>query len=340
MTNTSMRVLSPAAIVLLVLSFSILSVTGQITHVPLFDGENAYTYLVDQCDFGPRPPGSENLSLCAGYIAVTLESFGWNITYQNFTYQETACSNLIATWNATENASLVFGAHYDTRPEATSDPDPLNRTKPILGANDGASGTAVLIELARILSESIRSSVEFVFFDAEDSGGIAGWSWIQGSTYYVSQLDSERVDSIDAMVLVDMVGDAELQLPRESTSTRSLQNTIWSIANQMGYSETFLSTNGGSILDDHRPFLDAGIAAVDIIHTPFPWYWHTLEDTPDKCSAESLSKVGEVLEVFIVENANTDGTFPLDTPYLIYIGIIVAISLPIIVAFYYYRKRY
>jgi Zn-dependent M28 family amino/carboxypeptidase len=254
-------------------------------------------------------------------ISETFEAAGWNVEFQNFTYREVECVNIIVTWATSQSSPVILGAHYDTRPNATSEPDYASRSKPVLGANDGASGVAVLMELAYSIPETVRSTVEIVLFDAEDSGQIDGWDWIQGSTYYVSQLSSARIDSIHAMVLADMVGDENLRLPREGSSTTSLQNTIWSIADQLGHNDTFLDTYGGSITDDHRPFLNAGIPAVDLIHYPFPQSWHTLEDTPDKCSAESLQTVGEVLEVFVVEQANSGSTFPTNDSTLLILGI-------------------
>jgi Zn-dependent M28 family amino/carboxypeptidase len=266
-------------------------------------------------------------------ISETFEATGWSVSFQNFTYMEVDCVNIIATWASSTTSPVVLGAHYDTRPNATSESLLADRNKPVLGANDGASGVAVLMELANSLPESVRSSVEIVLFDAEDSGQIAGWDWIQGSTYYVSQLSTARINSLQAMILADMVGDENLRLPRETSSTTSLQDTLWDIANQLGHNDTFLDTNGGSIIDDHRPFLAAGIPAVDLIHHPFPQTWHTLEDTPDKCSAESLQTVGEVLEVFVVEHANSGTTFPVDDSTFLWvsIGVIVVIAAPLIV---------
>jgi len=333
-----MRVLEFITVFVILLSALTIQTSAQISHVPSFDGDNAYAYLLEQCAFGPRPPGSQNLTLCRLYIFETLESFGWNVTLQNFTYREVICTNIIATWNSSINTSIILGAHYDTRPEASQDPDPLNRTRPILGANDGGSGTAILMELARVLPESVRSKVEIVLFDAEDSGGINGWDWIQGSTYYVSELNTTRRNSTHAMVLVDMVGDSELYLPRESSSTSSLQNAIWSIAGQMGHGNVFVDSVGASILDDHRPFLDAGIPAVDLIQYPFPEYWHTLRDTPDKCSAESLETVGSVLEVFVVEHVAGNGTYPPDVQYLVYAAIIIVACLIILVVYLHRRQ--
>jgi Zn-dependent M28 family amino/carboxypeptidase len=145
--------------------------------------------------------------------------------------------------------------------------------------------------------------------------------------------------NISAMILVDIVGDNELRLLRESSSTDSLQELVWSIAAELGHNDTFLDSTGGHITDDHSPFLSAGIPSLDIIqHAPFPWYWHTLEDTPDKCSAESLEVVGSVLEVFLVRHFS-DG-FPIATafpmPEIISVIVLFSLSVPI---YWWYRHR-
>ncbi len=312
----------------------------QSNYMLAFDGENAMDYLIQQCDFGPRPPGSDNLTQCKTYIASTLESFGWNVTFQEFTYLEVECSNIIATWPDAEQPSYILGAHYDTRPIADRDPEPANQMTPIIGANDGASGVAVLLELASGLPADVRESVEIVLFDAEDSGDIDGWSWIVGSTHYVDQLSPTRVSEIDAMILVDMVGDSDLRLERETSSTRSLQDLIWSIADEMGHNDTFLDVSGTSITDDHSPFLAVGIPSVDIIqHNGFPWYWHTLEDTPDKCSAESLQTVGEVVETFLVDYANDSLTLPPDDDFLFYLCLLGVPVVVIALAYLHVKRR-
>ena len=295
----------------------------QISHVPIFNGDDAFSYLVDQCDFGPRPPGSENLSLCRTMLAETFEFFGWNVTFQNFTYKEVACANIIVRWDSRDDSPVILGAHYDTRPSGSSDPGSG------LGANDGASGVAVLLELAAILPVETRATVEMVLFDAEDSGGILGWDWIRGSTYFVSQLSTERRNTIKAMILLDMIGDINLELPRERSSTTSLQNSLWNIADELGHNDTFIDVYRGPIIDDHRPFLDAGIPAVDLIQVPFPPYWHTLEDTPDKCSPDSLEVVGAVIEVFLVEEAANITIFPSDPPILFIMEVIVIVAIVI-----------
>ncbi len=318
-------------IILIILQTS--APTGAL-YSPAFDGSNAYTFLQQQCDLGPRPPGSENLEHCRTLIANTLEGYGWYVEFQNFTYMDTACANIVASWPASNATTLILGSHYDTRPHADQDPDPKNRTRPIFGANDGASSTAILLELARAIPVNARRGVELVFFDAEDSGYINGWDWIVGSTHYAQSLNESAVKQIKAMVLLDMVGDKKVVLKRELGSTRALQNTIWSIAAQLGQDDVFLDSYGSSVLDDHRPFLTRGIPSVDIIqHNPFPWYWHTMEDTPDKCSADSLEIVGGVVETFVVTQASNGTEYPLDTmgfdPFvvtaLVAVGIIMVV---------------
>ncbi len=291
---------------------SVLVAVPEPDYSPRFDGSTAFLYLEQQCNIGPRPPGSLNLSVCRELIRGRLEMAGWNVALQNFTYLGVPCSNIVARWgNGT--AAFILGAHYDTRPIADNDPYPENRTRPVMGANDAASGTAVLMHLAESLPEQTRASIEMVFFDAEDSGGINGWSWIVGSSYYVDQLNETRRDQTHAMVLLDMVGDRDLRLLRERGSTLSIQDAIWETAARLGHDDVFVDSNGAPITDDHRPFLEAGIPAVDIIqHAPFPSTWHTVQDTPDKCSAESLHVVGDVVETFLVESVQSSSTFTLD----------------------------
>jgi glutaminyl-peptide cyclotransferase len=311
----------------------------QTSYTPAFDGTRAYNYLTAQCDFGPRPPGSENLSLCRQYIVNAFKEQGWNVTLQNFTYKETECANIIATWSGQNSSFFVIGAHYDTRPKADQEASAENRTRPILGANDGASGVAALLELASTLPIDVRISVELVCFDGEDSGDINGWNWIVGSTYFVDQLSQSAVGSITGMILLDMIGDANLVIPRESTSTRSLQDNIWQTAESMGDQNVFVDSSGWSVIDDHSPFLDAGIPAVDLIQTPFPWYWHTLEDTPDKCSAASLQVVGQVVETFIVTAAGSGITFQSNLPVDYTMVILIAVPVILVVSYWLYRRR-
>ncbi len=326
-------------LLLLIIQFGSIG-PAQSTHTPLFDGDSAYDHLAEQCNFGPRPPGSENLSLCRQYMVDELTESGWHVTLQNFTYLGVECVNVIARGDPEENGSIVLGAHYDTRPRADQDPNPGNRNIPIIGANDGASGVAILLELADVLPESVKAEVEIVLFDAEDSGGIDGWDWIVGSNHYVNQLPQFRRDEIAAMILVDLVGDTDLILKRESSSTRSLQDAVWEIAADLGLDDIFVDTVGGSILDDHRPFLTEHIPALDIIqHAPFPSTWHTLEDIPDNCSPESLDAVGRVVEVFVVGQVDSGATYIPNSIDFVIILMFVLPPLALIAVFIYYKRK-
>lgn len=328
-----------AIMLMLLLYPAVLLAVPEPKYGPQFDGDTAFVYLEQQCSFGPRPPGSLNLSLCRQFIKDHLEAAGWNVTLQNFTYLEVQCSNIVARWG-NGAASFILGAHYDTRPRADNDPYPGNQTKPVMGANDAASGTAILMQLAESLPNQARASIEMVFFDAEDSGYINGWSWIVGSSHYVDQLNETRRSQTHAMILLDMVGDKDLRLLRETSSTRSIQDAVWETAASLGHDDIFLDSNGGSITDDHRPFLGAGIPALDIIqHAPFPSSWHTVEDTPDKCSAESLDVVGDVVETFMVESVESSSTFALDPADVLVPMVIVALIVGLPVVCYGLKRR-
>jgi Zn-dependent M28 family amino/carboxypeptidase len=176
---------------------------------------------------------------------------------------------------------------------ADEDPDPAKQFDPVPGANDGASGVAVLLELARVLPDN-SVPVWLVFFDAEDNGRIEGWDWILGSQAFVEELDFHP----EAVVIVDMIGDAVQDIYIERNSNPALVNEIWGIAAELGYQKSFIATAKHSMLDDHTPFIRAGIPAIDIIDFDYP-YWHTTEDTVDKVSAESLEAVGKTLQEWI-----------------------------------------
>ncbi|OQA47477.1 MAG: Aminopeptidase YwaD precursor [Chloroflexi bacterium ADurb.Bin325] len=224
-----------------------------------------------------------------------LRQNGWEIEYQTFTYRGTPGRNIIARAGKGRGPVAIIGAHYDTRLHADNDPDGRLRRQPVPGANDGASGVAVLLELSRSLDKTrLTNEVWLTFFDAEDNGRIAGWDFIAGSTHM-----AESLTVTPAFVIVlDMVGDSDLQLYKERTSTPALVERIWQIADSLGYGDTFLPTPKYSMIDDHTPFLRAGIPAADIIDFDYP-YWHTTHDTLDKLSPESLRRVGRVIEVLL-----------------------------------------
>ena len=287
-----------------------------------FNGTRAFTYLEAQCAFGPRPPGSDNLTRCGNYIISNLQTAGWLVQTQNWTFQGTPLRNIVA--GAQAAPQLVLLAHYDTRPYADREPDPANRTRHILGASDGASGVAALLELAAVLPDAARDAVALLFVDAEDSGGLAGWPWIVGSTHYVSTLTAVQRSGIRAAILLDMIGDIDLQLKRETHSSAPLLDDIWQTAADLNYSSIFLNVAGWTLTDDHIPFLQAGIPAADIIDFDYP-YWHTLADTPDKCSPTSLEVVGRVIEEYVARQLVTPTTYPPPPNVLLWwTGILVA----------------
>ena len=264
-----------------------------------FDGERAYQDVHTQVDFGPRLPASTAHAQTIEWITSGLSGAGWQVEVQESSIQGQTAKNIVARYGSGEPL-LLIGAHYDTRIYADQDPDPEQRTKPVPGANDGASGVGILMELGRVLPARLDilqdqpGQVWLVFFDAEDNGRIPGWEWIMGSTAFVDQLAVRP----DATVIVDMIGDADLNIYLEKNSDRELSAEIWQIADQLGYGKIFIPEYRYSITDDHIPFLKAGLPAVDIIDFDYP-FWHTVADTADKVSPDSLQAVGDTLVVWI-----------------------------------------
>jgi glutaminyl-peptide cyclotransferase len=262
------------------------------TPVPLvFDGEAAYKHVVAQCDFGFRPSGSEALRATGDYIIAELERLGWAVETQEFTYRDTPVRNIIGRLGT--GPVVIVGAHYDTRRSA----DMEDASEPVMGANDGASGAAVLLELARTLDrDKLRNEVWLAFFDAEDNGRLDGWEWCIGSGYMAQNLTVIP----EAVVVVDMVGDIHQELYLEHNSDPTLQVQLWDVAATLGYADAFVAEYKYSIFDDHVPFARRDIPAVDIIDFDYP-YWHTTRDTPDKVSPASLERVGRVVETWLEE---------------------------------------
>lgn len=262
-----------------------------------FDGERAFAQLEAQMDFGPRYPGSEGHEAVGDYIVAELEAMGWEVTEQTFPYQGVQGRNIIGRANKGQGEVIIVGAHYDTRRVADETPGAVEDQTPVPGAVDGASGVAVLLELARTLDlDDVPAEIWLSFFDLEDNGGggIEGWDWIVGSTYMAQNLETMP----QAMVLVDMIGDADQQLYYEGNSDPQLREELWQIAADLGYGDVFVPEVRHTMIDDHVPFKEQGIPAVDIIDFDYP-YWHTVEDTADKASAQSLLRVGHTLEVWL-----------------------------------------
>lgn len=259
-----------------------------------FDGQAAFLHLEAQMALGERYPGSPGHLQTRQYIIKTVTEQGWQVELQNFDYQGFAAQNIIAKANVGQGEIIILAAHYDTRKIADQTPGAATS---VPGAVDGASGVAVLLELAETLQQAeIPREVWLVFFDLEDngSGAIPGWDWIVGSTYMASNLTITP----EALVLVDMVGDADQQLYYEGNSDPTLQAELWQIAADLGYRQFFIPEYRHNMIDDHLPFVQRGIVAVDIIDFDYS-YWHTVEDDAGKASPDSLERVGRTLQFWL-----------------------------------------
>lgn len=283
----------------------------------LFNGEIAYNFAKYQVDIGFRPPDSENIELLRKYMVNKVKSFGWKVSYQNSTKDGILISNILAT---PENSStfypkIIFAAHYDTRNVTEKDDPKEYPDQPCMGANDGASGVAVLLEFARILQNYTSSAdIGLLFIDAEDQGssrgihGINEWDWCEGAESYANNLSTQQIEQIEAFILLDMIGDSDLQIYREGyseTHSRDLNNKIWSVANNLDYDNYFINSVKYTMTDDHKAFIDKGIPAIDLIDFDYESiegenFHHTVNDTLDKISANSLKVVGQVCESFIL----------------------------------------
>lgn len=258
-----------------------------------FDGEQAYQHVLAQEALGPRPTGSQAGWATGDYIIEQLEKLGWEVETQEFVFQGVRGRNVVG--RAGQGPVVIIGAHYDTRPVADRDPNPENRDQPILGANDGGSGVAVLLELARVLNrEEFNREVWLTFFDAEDRGRLDGWPFSVGAREMAQKLTIRP----RAVVVVDMVGDADQNIYYERNSDAELSSELWDIAAGLGYNDSIIPQPKHTIIDDHLPFVEQGIPSVDMIDFDYP-YWHTLEDTADKVSPTSLERVGRTLEVWL-----------------------------------------
>ncbi|NNL85380.1 MAG: M28 family peptidase [Myxococcales bacterium] len=274
-----------------------------------FSEERAWSHLQNLVAMGPRAPGSPGHGRARIYLRKQLEALGAAVEEMRFRYRAnhenaprpfTNISGLIGT---REEGWVLLGAHYDTRLWADLDPDPAQRSLPILGANDGGSGVAVLLEVARVVSEAEPGrGLEVVFFDGEDFGRAGETEdYLVGSRHLAANWETLRPGPRpDAVVIVDMVGDADLEIFQERSGARAapeLTQKLFASAARVG-GGAFVPRIGQAILDDHTPFLRAGFPAAVLIDLDYP-AWHTQADTLDKCAPRSLGIVGRVvLETF------------------------------------------
>lgn len=279
---------------------------------PKFNADRAWQYLIDQVNFGPRNPNSKAHENCLQYFyKVLLESTN-SVTLQKwvedgYNGEKLNLTNVIASFNTEATTRILLCAHWDSRPRADREKDPKKQKMPIPGANDGASGVAVLLELAKLMKDNPPPiGVDILLLDGEDYGQEGDLSkYFLGSRYFGKNKPANYYPVY--AILLDMVGDKNLRLPKEGYSARRfhpmLVDHIWNIGRSLGYSQ-FDYSIGGAIEDDHVILNEYGIQCINIIDIDLVGntsndenrnYWHTLRDTPDKCSKESLKVVGDVL---------------------------------------------
>ncbi len=270
-----------------------------------FDGEKAYALLKRQVEFGPRVPNTQGHIACRDWMLETLKPLADAVERQDFAVRgrgtNLQMTNVLARFKGTggpAEKAVVLAAHWDTRPTADYERTAEKRAKPIPGANDGASGVAVLLELARQFRATPPPvPVMLVFLDGEDVGPSIEMMFL-GSRYMVKNMPKGMPKR---GILLDMVGDKDLAIPQEINSignAKELLGEVYGIAKKLGYSKQFPAEVGQEVIDDHVQFHGAGIKMIDLIdfdYGPGHSWWHTLEDTPDKCSAASLQAVGDVV---------------------------------------------
>lgn len=274
--------------------------------IPIFNGAKAFDLLVKQTTFGPRNPGSPGHAACLEFLTAEMKRYTDTLSLQEFSYtgyhgERFQLTNIIGTINPNAAQRVLLCAHWDTRPRADNDEDKSRRDQPILGANDGASGVAVLLELASLLKQSRPSiGVDLMLWDGEDYGREGDLDrYLIGSKYFAAHKPSTYNPRFG--ILLDMVGDKFLELPREQNSVTyapDIVELVWRTARELGYPQ-FIDEAGETITDDHLPLNEVGIKTIDLIDFNYPdptnRFWHSHNDTPGNCSAESLEAVGTVL---------------------------------------------
>lgn len=295
---------------------------------PAFIGDSAYAFCAAQCQFGPRTMNSEAHEQCLRWIVEKFRCYGMEVEEQKADLKAwdgttLRSTNIIARFRPQEKRRILLCAHWDTRPWADNDPDPENWKKPVMGANDGASGVAVMLEIARLLRNdtALHVGIDFVCFDAEDYG-VPQWeevqessesSWALGSQYWARKI-ADSIDQNDASsaekpyefgILLDMVGGQGSRFYQEGFSLKyaaGIVSKVWSAANDAGYGTYFISSPGGFITDDHNPINETGIPCIDIIpyypdceQSSFGPTWHTVNDDMEHIDANTLTAVGQTV---------------------------------------------
>jgi glutaminyl-peptide cyclotransferase len=267
-----------------------------------FSGERALTHARKQIEFGPRPPGSPQLEKTRAYIVNELKSYGLIAAVDEFIVKtpqgEKKMANITGELPGETKTTLLIGSHYDTK---------FYKDMQFVGANDPAASVGTLLEIGRVigsLREKPKVTVKLVFFDGEEAF-CEGWDECgnenepdntYGSRHYVSQLKAKNELSNTALlILLDMIGYKKLELGRDPTSTRWLQDIIWELGRELGHEKIFVDREEGVGGDDHEPFIRAGVPAVDLIQLNSYPHWHRADDTIDKISAQSMKIVGDTV---------------------------------------------
>ena len=272
-----------------------------------FNGERAMEHVKKQVDFGPRPPGSPELARTRAYIIDQLKSYGLKVNTDEFSAStpqgEKSMINVTAEVPGESKEVIVISSHYDSK---------YFKNMRFVGANDPGASVATLIELGRVLAannQNPRLTYWLVFFDGEeafcqnwdDCGKPGAPDNTYGSRHFVAQLqNSNSLNRVRAMILLDMMGYKNLELGRDTMSTRWLQDIVWQTARELGYGKIFVNRDEGVGGDDHEPFLKAGIDSLDVIQlsnyrSGSVEYWHTVEDSLDKIAPQSMKTVGDVI---------------------------------------------
>ena len=293
---------------------------------PVFIADSAFLFCRQQCDFGPRVMNSEAHDQCAQWIISKFSQYGMTVTTQQAVlkgYDGTPLksTNIIASYLPEQNDRLLLCAHWDSRPWADNDPDKSNHKTPVLAANDGASGVAVMLEIARLLStDTLKLGVDFVCFDAED-WGVPQWSdatdtgdsWALGAQYWAANCPKQQARKYRFGILLDMVGGQGAQFYKEGMSVQYAPNIVdkvWRAAQIVGFGSMFPTQTGGNITDDHIPVNRvAKIPCIDIIpyypdcqQSSFGPTWHTVLDDMEHIDRNTLQAVGQtVVQVLFSE---------------------------------------
>lgn len=289
-------------------------------HCPVFVKDSAMSYVQRQCDFGPRLVGSTEADNCAQWIKSQFELMGCEVAEQKsqvtvWDGKSLPCRNIIASHNPGAGKRILLCAHWDSRPWADNDPDETKHHTPILGANDGASGVAVMMEIARQLQQQPLQGigVDFICFDAEDMG-TPQWAekendekqdtWCLGSKVWAEQAAANGYKP-QYGILLDMVGGRGAIFAKEQVSmyfASHVVNKVWALASDLGYGQFFTSREGGMLVDDHvNVNTVAGIPCIDIVPyfengpSSFGPTWHTVEDNPDNIDPNVLEAVGQTV---------------------------------------------